>query len=165
LIVKVFRSGRIASMASDQLVEDLLSLWRVLRKISHPVRQGEITPQQYWLLSQLWKRGSLSIGELADAVGVSQSAATTACKRLERSGLVTRERQSSDERVVLVGLTEHGRAQFESWRRHRREALAELLAPLSDADRAELQRLIERVLAVAEAESYVGARSDVAEVR
>src|ERR687886_1921809 len=106
-------------MASDQLVEDLLSLWRVLRRISHPVRQGEITPQQYWLLLQLWRRGPLSIGEMAEAVDVSQSAATTACKRLEKAELVTRERQASDERVVLVALTEHGRQQLEAWRQQR----------------------------------------------
>lgn len=146
-------------MASEQLVDDLLSLWRVLRRISHPVQQGEITPQQYWLLLQLWKHGPLSIGELADAVGVSQSAATTACKRLERAGLVTRERQASDERVVLVELTGQGREQFEAWRRHRRDVLAHLLEPLGEDERVELQRLIEQVLARAAEESYVGARS------
>lgn len=140
-------------MASDQLVEDLLLLWRVLRRVSHPVRQGEITPQQYWLLHQLWRKGPLSIGDLADAVGVSQSAATTACKRLEKAGLVTRQRQTSDERVVLVELTGHGREQFEIWRRRQREALAHLLAPLSEADRQELQRLVEQVLAMAGAEA------------
>ena len=135
-------------MATDQLVEDLLALWRLLRVNTHPVRRGEITPEQYWLLKLLNKRGELSIGELADALGVTGSSATTACKRLEKAGMLNRARQADgqDERVVLVTLTAQGREQIEAWQQERRDELTHMLAPLTPSEQAELQRLIERIL-------------------
>lgn len=133
-------------MPSDQLVEDLLALWRVLRQTSHPVRRGEITPQQFWLLRHLRNRGPMSIGELADLLGISPSSATIACKRLEKAGLLTRQRQSDDERVVQVELTPQGVEQVDTWRLRYRETLAGLLTPLDPEERTQLQELLERVL-------------------
>ncbi|HVU69386.1 MAG TPA: MarR family transcriptional regulator [Ktedonobacteraceae bacterium] len=135
-------------MATDQLVENLLALWRLLRINTHPVRRGEITPEQYWLLKLLNKRVELSIGELAEVLGVTGSSVTTACKRLEKSGLLKRTRQADgqDERVVLVTLTDQGREQIEAWQQERRNELSKMLAPLSAEEQAELQRLLERIL-------------------
>lgn len=135
-------------MATDRLVEDLLALWRLLRVNTHPVRRGEITPEQYWLLKLLNKRGELSIGELAEALGVTGSSVTTACKRLEKAGLLRRERQGDgqDERVVLVTLTTQGREQIEAWQQERRVALIQMLSPLTPSEQEELQRLLERIL-------------------
>ena len=135
-------------MAADRLVEDLLALWRLLRINTHPVRRGEITPEQYWLLKLLNKRNELSIGELAEVLGVTGSSVTTACKRLEKAGLLKRTRQGDgqDERVVLVTLTNQGREQLEAWQQERRNELNKMLTPLSPSEQAELQRLIERIL-------------------
>ncbi|HEY0754006.1 MAG TPA: MarR family transcriptional regulator [Ktedonobacteraceae bacterium] len=135
-------------MAADRLVEDLLALWRLLRINTHPVRRGEITPEQYWLLKLLNKKIELSIGELAEVLSVTGSSVTTACKRLEKAGLLKRTRQADgqDERVVLVTLTTQGREQIEAWQQERRNELAKMLAPLSASEQAELQRLIERIL-------------------
>lgn len=135
-------------MATDRLVEDLLSLWRLLRVNTHPVRRGEITPEQYWLLKLLNKRGELSIGELAEALSLTGSSVTTACKRLEKAGLLRRERQADgqDERVVLAMLTARGREQLEAWQQERRNALTQMLSPLTPSEQEELQCLIERIL-------------------
>jgi len=135
-------------MATDRLVEDLLALWRLLRVNTHPVRRGEITPEQYWLLKLLNKRGEMSIGELAEALGLTGSSVTTACKRLEKAGMLRRERQADgqDERIVLVSLTPQGREQLETWQQERRAALTQMLAPLSLSEQEELQHLIERIL-------------------
>jgi DNA-binding MarR family transcriptional regulator len=135
-------------MAADRLVEDLLALWRLLRINTHPVRRGEITPEQYWLLKLLNRKTELSIGELAEALGVTGSSVTTACKRLEKAGLLKRTRQvdGQDERVVLVTLTPQGHQQLEAWQQERRSELNKMLTPLSDSEQAELQRLIERIL-------------------
>jgi DNA-binding MarR family transcriptional regulator len=135
---------------TDQLVEDILSLWRVLRQATHPVRRGDITPEQFWLLRQLRQHGPRSVGELAEALGVTQSSATTACQRLEKAGLATRARDPLDERVVRVTLTDTGQQRIEQWRRAKRETLAHLLEPLTPAERDELQRLMRKALATAE---------------
>jgi DNA-binding MarR family transcriptional regulator len=88
----------------------------------------------------------LSIGEVAEALGVTASSATTACKRLEKVGLLTRERQSDDERMVRVALTQQGHEQIEAWQQQRRAFLTQLLAPLNQQDQIELQRLLETML-------------------
>lgn len=139
-------------MATDRLVEDLLVLWRLLRTSTHPVRRAEITPEQYWLLRLLHRRGPMSISELAEVLGVTGSSITTACKRLEKAGLVKRERQGEgcDERVVLAVLTAQGIEQIEAWQQERREMLSHMLSPLTQQEQDELQRLIERVLEAAE---------------
>ncbi len=54
-------------MTTEKLAEELLSLWRILRGLSHPVRHAEITPEQYWLLRLLSRAGPLSIGEASPA--------------------------------------------------------------------------------------------------
>ncbi|MBE3559304.1 MAG: MarR family transcriptional regulator [Ktedonobacteraceae bacterium] len=138
-------------MATERLAEDLLALWRLLRSSTHPVRRGDITPEQYWLLKLLQRRGPRSIGDLAEILDVTGSSITTACKRLEKAALVRRVRQSEsgDERVVQVQLTTRGIEQLESWQRERREALSRMLAPLSESEQETLQFLIERVLAAA----------------
>lgn len=138
-------------MTTENLAEDLLMLWRLLRGLSHPVRRAEITPEQYWLLRLLSHASSLSISELAHELGIAASSATVACKRLEKAGLLTRERQADDERMVRVALTEQGRSRIEAWRRRKREALTDMLSVLNQDEQHELQRILERVLEAANA--------------
>ncbi len=133
-------------MATERLIDDMQTLYHLIRRASHPIHRAEMTPEQYWLLRLLRRRGSLSISELADALGVTGSSVTTACKRLEKAGLVTRERQSDDERMVRVMLTEQGHEQVEAWQQRRREFLQELLAPLDPEQQATLQELLECIL-------------------
>jgi DNA-binding MarR family transcriptional regulator len=133
---------------SDQLVEDFLFLWRLLRQSTHPAYRGEISLEQYWLLRILRRTvdDGMSIGELAARTGVGQSSITTACKRLEKAGLVSRRRDERDERIVRVSLTSEGIEQVEQWRRAKRDALSRLLEPLSADERRTLERLMRRVV-------------------
>ena len=147
-------------MTTEKLAEDLLMLWRILRGLSHPVRRAEMTPEQYWLLRILNRAGSLSIGELATELGITTSSATIACKRLEKIGLLTHERQAEDERVVQVALTEQGLAQIDAWRQRKRESLTGLLSVLDQHEQQELQRLIERVLEAAGSRKSEEERND-----
>jgi DNA-binding MarR family transcriptional regulator len=141
-------------VATEQLAEDLLALWRLLRNLSHPVRRAEMTPEQYWLLRLLHRGGSLSISELANELGIAISSATISCKRLEKAGLLTRERQSDDERVVRVTLTATGLAQIDAWRQRKREALTHMLNVLDPQEQQALQSMIERVLESADVRAF-----------
>jgi DNA-binding MarR family transcriptional regulator len=60
------------------------------------------------LLAALERPGGLAIGELADAVGVSQPAVTRTVTRLARDGLVTVASEATDRRRRSVQLTEAG---------------------------------------------------------
>ncbi len=43
----------------DHLVDDILALYHLIRRASHPVHRGEITPEQYWLLRLLRRKNSI----------------------------------------------------------------------------------------------------------
>ena len=138
-------------MTTERLAEELLTLWRILRTLYHPVRQAEITPEQYWLLRLLSRSGSLTIGDLAAKLEITTSSATAACKRLERDGLLTRERQSDDERIVRVALTEQGTARLQAWHERKVQALTRMLNVLDEREQEQFQEMLERVLEAARA--------------
>ncbi len=137
-------------MPTERLAEDLLTLSRLLR----PLRRHDMTPEQYWLLRHLRRSGPVSIGELASALGITTGSATVACKRLEKVGLLSRERRADDERIVVVALTEQGRAQIDVWRQQKREALVRLLGVLDEQEQQALQDMIERLLDAAETQGF-----------
>ena len=60
------------------------------------------------LLAALDRPGGLTVGELADAVGVSQPAVTRSVTRMSQQGLVTVASESADRRRRSVRLTEAG---------------------------------------------------------
>ena len=62
------------------------------------------------------QRPGLTAGELAEAVGLSRGAVTTALDRLESRGLVTRHRDPDDRRrVTLQPTAEAGRLAWEAY--------------------------------------------------
>jgi DNA-binding MarR family transcriptional regulator len=67
------------------------------------------------ILSSLSERPR-RIGELAQLEGLAQPTTTLLVKRLEEQGLLRRERQTHDQRVVLASLTDAGQAALEGLR-------------------------------------------------
>jgi DNA-binding MarR family transcriptional regulator len=147
-------------VATEQLAEDLIALWRLLRNLSHPVRRAEMTPEQYWLLRLLNRAGPLSISEVANQLDIAISSATISCQRLEKAGLLTRKRQSDDERVVRVALTATGLAQIDAWAQRKRAALTRMLNVLDAQEQQVLQSLIERVLEDADSRAFEGIKDN-----
>jgi hypothetical protein len=45
-------------LAMDHLVDDILALYHLIRRTSHPIHRAEITPEQYWLLRLLRRKGA-----------------------------------------------------------------------------------------------------------
>ncbi len=76
-----------------------------------------LTYSQYLVLLLLWERGSATVGELRDCLYLDAGTITPLLKRMERGGLVTRSRDSEDERRVIIALTPHATALREQARR------------------------------------------------
>jgi DNA-binding MarR family transcriptional regulator len=89
------------------------------------------------------QRPGITAGELADAVGLSPGAVTTALDRLEQHGLIRRARDSADRRRVTVEPTE--KANRAAWEAYGPlgEMGAPLIAELSDADLAKVIRFLQ----------------------
>jgi DNA-binding MarR family transcriptional regulator len=89
-------------------------------------------------LATLERNGPSRLTLLAAREGVTQPAMTQLISRLEDSGLVRREADPVDGRVVRVTITEEGRATLAHRRARRAEKLAVILAQLSPDHRAAL---------------------------
>jgi DNA-binding MarR family transcriptional regulator len=87
-----------------------------------------------------------TMNELATLLGLDKSSATGLVDRAERRGLVRRVPSSADGRVVLVELTDAGRALVAEVSGGFAADVATLLERLSPSDRSSLQRLVSRLL-------------------
>jgi DNA-binding MarR family transcriptional regulator len=87
-------------------------------------------------LRRLERSGPQRLCDLHAPEGVTQPAMTQLVTRLTKEGLVARGGDPADGRVVIVSITEAGRAAVERRRAGYTEALAEHLRRLSAADRA-----------------------------
>jgi MarR family transcriptional regulator, organic hydroperoxide resistance regulator len=68
-----------------------------------------LTHPQYLVMLALWERSPRSVKELSAALALDPGTLSPLLKRLESAGLVTRGRDSSDERLLAVTLTAAGR--------------------------------------------------------
>jgi DNA-binding MarR family transcriptional regulator len=82
--------------------------------------------------------GPRRITELAATEALAQPTVTQLVDKLEKRGLVARERSGEDRRVVLVAISERGREQLEALRAGAREVMRETLKELSDGELDEL---------------------------
>jgi DNA-binding MarR family transcriptional regulator len=131
---------------ANRLRPALLKLNRELRREIHSLG---ITGGQAALLIQIKQRPGVGVRELAELERVSAPAMSKAIDRLERAGLVTRER-GEDRRRVGVRLAAEGERVLASVRRRRTAWLAARLKELSpeeleavDAALEPLARLLE----------------------
>jgi DNA-binding MarR family transcriptional regulator len=94
----------------------------------------------------------LSVGEIADAVGVDQPRASRLVQQAVELELARREADPDDARRTRVALTDAGTRLVRGFRGERREAMDAALAAFTDDERAELARLLTKL-----ADSWPGA--------
>jgi DNA-binding MarR family transcriptional regulator len=120
------RSQQIAHVSSQLLPRAALVTRLLVSRLDCRLSRTEIG-----LLNTL-SDGPRRITELAALERLAQPTMTQLVKRLEREGLVARERQADDGRVVLVRLTPAGTAGLEQFRTRAGAALSAHLAEMPD---------------------------------
>jgi len=69
-----------------------------------------LTATQFIVLTKLWEEDGISFSELAERLDFDTPTLTGIIDRMERDGLVERQRCSEDRRVVRVHVTANGRS-------------------------------------------------------
>ena len=131
---------------ADLLAADLTAVFGLFRSLSAPSGMSMTAAAT---LATIERNGPSRLTLLAAREGVTQPAMTQLISRLEDSGLVRRAADPADGRVVLVTLTEEGRASLARRRADRADRLALILAQLSAEHRAALAAVLPALAALA----------------
>jgi DNA-binding MarR family transcriptional regulator len=124
--------AHLASLRADQLTRTLLPPGRDTRDLA--------------VLSVL-AEGTLSQARLGDLLDVNRTVMITVIDRLERAGLVLRERDPADRRRYALRITPDGVSMLGMMLESARQADARLLAPLPPADQVPLNSALGRIAA------------------
>src|SRR3954471_1567332 len=136
-----------ADDATGELAELLVRVARHQRwQWREVLAPWELTPSQARALRVLVGREGVRISQLAEALHIAPRSATEVADSLERRGLVERERDPDDRRAVVVRPTEAGRRLRTEVERARAAATRALFAQLPAEDRAELARILRRLV-------------------
>lgn len=68
-----------------------------------------LTYTQYLVMLVLWEEEDANVSLISDRLGLNSGTLTPLLKRMEKQGLITRNRALEDERIVRIRLTDVGR--------------------------------------------------------
>ncbi len=125
----------------------LYSASRAVTTLYRPVlEQLDLTYPQYLVLLVLWQHDRRTVKDLGSELMLDSGTLSPLLKRMESAGLVRRERSRTDERSVLIHLTEHG-----DQLRRRAATVPATVAAAAGLSTAELTDLRERLTALTRA--------------
>src|SRR5579862_21057 len=139
-------------------MDDLLALFtqaaKLLREAAdeamsrHGVRVG-----QHIVLSALWEQDGLTPGEIARRLGTTTPTIVNTATRMEEAGLLAREPDPADARLVRLYLSPRGRSAREPVREARAALEEHATATLTGAERAHLCSALAKIIAQLKNES------------
>ena len=93
----------------EQMCFALYSASLAMTKIYKPLLAPfGLTYPQYLVLLVLWQKDPITVNALGERVFLDSGTLTPLLKRLEKLGLITRKREASDGRQVIIALTHLG---------------------------------------------------------
>ncbi|MFD9123764.1 MarR family winged helix-turn-helix transcriptional regulator [Kitasatospora sp. NPDC059571] len=116
------------------------------RLVADHLARLDLRLNQHAVLCGIAEHGPLAQAELARAVRIDPKDIVTALNELQARGLLTRERDPRDARKNLIALSTEGRTVLQQAEELGLQANAELTATLSPEERAQLNKLLERLV-------------------
>ena len=105
---------------------------------AHRCHERSISMTHLHLMTLLETHGPLPMSRVAELLGCGLPTATGIASRMEERGLVERQHQAEDRRVVTMRLAEQGAAEMRQLRLGRRQRVTSAVAQLTNAEREQL---------------------------
>lgn len=135
--------------AEDSPIKTYLSLrvlGRLLTKLAAlDIEQHDILPAYYGVLLALQDCEHCSLTDLKIQLLVSRSNMSALLDRMERDGLIRRERDQQDRRKLRISLTTHGRQVSEKVLPPHLKWTQDTMSPLSPTDLEDLDRILSKL--------------------
>ncbi len=123
---------------------DLLFLFR--RNIRESIRKEglkhELTFSQVEVLSFVGPNGKETMKSIADYLKITPPSATVIVAELEKKGLVKRQGNKADRRVIFIVPTEISRKLFTSLSKRKDAIFKKMITKLNEKDKNNLERII-----------------------
>lgn len=81
----------------------------IIREYQPYLDKLRITYPQYLVLMVLWENDGITVNEITDKLILKTNTVTPLLKRMEALGIISRSRSGTDERKVMITLTDKGR--------------------------------------------------------
>lgn len=82
----------------------------LIRRYRKPLDKIGLTYTQYIVMMVLWENEIISQKKLGQKVYLDSGTLTPLVKRLEKQGLILRKRDENNEQILLISLTDEGKA-------------------------------------------------------
>jgi DNA-binding MarR family transcriptional regulator len=132
-------------MCAGEILETVPLIMQFIRVEMRRSRGPGVSVPQFRVLTYLNRTDGASLSAVADRVGLSLPAMSRLIDGLVARDLVRREESSADRRRVTLRLTDLGRELVRTARAGAQARLAEALAALSPAQRAEVAQAMQRL--------------------
>ncbi|KYF57250.1 MarR family winged helix-turn-helix transcriptional regulator [Sorangium sp. So ce854] len=130
----------------DAIVEMIIYLYTESRRLTKGMASGfGLTGPQLTILKLLESFQDLSLSTLSERIRAQNSTVTGIVDRMEREGLVRRERSKADRRVVHIRLSEKGARLAREIQVEPMEIFRSALLSLSSADLRDLLRILTKL--------------------
>ncbi|MFV0492568.1 MAG: MarR family winged helix-turn-helix transcriptional regulator [Pseudorhodobacter sp.] len=147
----ISRPGKVKSRTYEELWNRPGYLIRRLHQIhvglfSEECAGLDVTPVQTAILTVLQSGEEMDQLTLSTAVGIDRTSGADVIRRLERRGLLSRAPSEFDRRAKIVKITEAGRKFVRRIRPSMARAQDRLVAPLTEEERDNFQRLVNKMV-------------------
>ena len=145
-------------MESEPLSRQVVMTAKTIKALFEDALASEGATLATWVVLNGVERGRwASQTGLAKELRIEGATVTRHLDRLEREGLVTRSRDLEDRRQISVELTAAGKALHRRLRSVARRLDDRVCADLTDEDRSDLQRVLERIRTNVGGETWIPA--------
>jgi DNA-binding MarR family transcriptional regulator len=121
----------------DQLCFSVYAAGHAFTRFYKPLLEPlGLTYPQYLVLLTLWEEDGLPLKAIGERLGLDSGTLTPLLRRMEENGLLTRERDREDERLVRIRLSGRGKRL-----RSKAEAFPERIGEAAQCSAAELAAL------------------------
>ena len=81
----------------------------IIRKYTAYLKDIDLTYTQYIVMMFFWEEGSSNLKELGKTMILDSSTLTPLVNKLVKKGYLSKEKQSKDERYVMISITKEGK--------------------------------------------------------
>ncbi len=151
------KDNLLSAPPSNRTVSDsvMIALRKIIQAIDMNskklVKRVGLTGPQLVILQEISSQGEVTAGEIARAVSLSQATVTGILDRMEKRGLIARQRSERDKRRIMISITAMGEQVLKDAPPLMQEAFVERFSNLKDWEQTMILSALQRLVSIMDA--------------